>query len=91
MRLHVKAFALTVGVFCGLVMLVVAAANLFWPSYGRTFLDLAASVYPGYQPSAGIGSVLTGTIFGFIDGAIGGALFAWLYNLLSHRRPDAAA
>jgi len=86
MRLDVTALALTVGVFCGAAVLIVASANLIWPSYGRTFLDLAASVYPGYHPSSGIGSVITGTLYAFADGAIGGAVFGWLYNLLANRR-----
>jgi hypothetical protein len=90
MRLDVTALALTAGLFCGAAILIVASANLIWPSYGRTFLDLAASVYPGYHPSSGIGSVVTGTLYGFVDGAIGGAVFARLYNLLAHRRSGAA-
>ena len=85
MRFNVKALALTIGLFSGLAILIVASANLIWPSYGRTFLDLVASVYPGYHPSSGIGSVVTGTLYGFVDGAIGGGVFGWLYNLLAHR------
>jgi len=84
-RFNVKALALTIGLFSGLAILIVASANLIWPSYGRTFLDLVASVYPGYHPSSGIGSVVTGTLYGFVDGAIGGGVFGWLYNLLAHR------
>jgi hypothetical protein len=91
MRLNVTALALTVGLFCGAAILIVASANLIWPSYGRTFLDLAASVYPGYHPFSGIGSIITGTLYGFADGAIGGAVFGWLYNLLAHRRSGARA
>jgi hypothetical protein len=91
MRVDVTAFAMTVGIFCGAAILIVASANLIWPGYGRAFLDLASSVYPGYSPSSGIGSVITGTLYGLADGAIGGAVFGWLYNLLAHRRHSAAA
>jgi len=90
-RLNVKALALTVGLFWGLAFLIVASANLIWPNYGRPFLDLVASVYPGYHPSSGLGSVLAGTLYGLVDGAIGGAMFGWLYNLLAHRYSDAGA
>lgn len=83
MKINVKALAVTVGLFWGLVLLMVTSANLIWPQYGRSFVDLVASLYPGYHPSTGIGSVVTGTLYGFVDGAIGGALFAWLYNLLA--------
>lgn len=35
MRFNVKALALTIGLFCGLAIFVVASANLIWPNYGR--------------------------------------------------------
>jgi hypothetical protein len=85
MRLHVTALALTAGLLWGGAILVVGLANLIWPEYGRAFLELMASIYPGYRPATGIGSVITGTLYGLVDGAIGGAIFAWLYNLfVSH-------
>ena len=86
MRFNVTALALTAGVFWGGALLLVALANLAWPPYGRAFLDLCASIYPGYHPGAGMGSVVTGTLYGLADGAIGGAVFAWLYNLLARGR-----
>jgi len=87
MKLDIKALALTVGLFWGAAVLIVAVANLIWPGYGRAFLDLSASIYPGYRPGAGVGSVITGTLYALVDGAICGALLAWLYNLLA--RPSA--
>ena len=89
MRLSVIAVASTAGLFWGGAILVVASANLIWPSYGRAFLELAASLYPGYQPGAGRGSIITGTLYGLVDGAVSGAVFAWLYNVLAQRRPGA--
>ena len=83
MRLNVTALSLTVGLFWGASILAVGAANLMWPSYGRAFLELAASIYPGYHPGADFGSIITGTLYGLVDGAIAGAVFGWLYNLLS--------
>lgn len=91
MRLSITAFSLTAGVFWGGAMLIVAAANLIWPDYGRAFLDFCASLYPGYVPGTGTGSVVTGTLYALVDGAIGGAIFAWLYNLFAGRRPGGAA
>ena len=86
MKFDIKALALTAGLFWGVAILIVALANLIWPPYGRAFLDLSASIYPGYRPSTGFGSVITGTLYALVDGAICGALFAWLYNLLSPSR-----
>lgn len=90
MRFNVIALSVTSALIWGSAILVVATANLIWPSYGGAFLDLAAAIYPGYQPAPSVGSIVTGTVYGLVDGAIGGAVFAWLYNLLSRRFPSAA-
>jgi hypothetical protein len=81
---------MTGGVFWGGAVLAVAAANLVWPSYGIAFLELAASIYPGYHAGSGISSVVTGTLYAAVDGAVGGALFALLYNFLAPRTSDGA-
>jgi len=91
MRFNVIALSATVALFWGAAILVVASANFFWPTYGRAFLELAASIYPGYDPSPAIGSIITGTLYGLVDGAIAGAVFGWLYNLLSRQLPSSAA
>jgi hypothetical protein len=57
-------------------------ANLLWPPYGGGFLQLLASIYPGYTAEPTFGSVLNVTLYALIDGALGGLVFAWLYNLL---------
>lgn len=80
MRVDVTALALTAGLVWGAAMLAVATANLVWPHYGRAFLELVASVYPGYRPGSGAGSVAIGTLYALVDGAVGGGVFAWLYN-----------
>lgn len=91
MRFNVIALSLTAGLFWGAAVLIVAAANLIWPGYGRAFLELAASIYPGYHPGPGIGPLITGTLYGLLDGAIAGVLFGWFYNLLSRQFPNTAA
>jgi hypothetical protein len=85
MRLNVFAFAATVALIWSAAILLVAAAHAVSPGYGGAFLDFAASIYPGYRPGPSFGSVVTGTLYGLFDGAVGGALFAWLYNLLQGR------
>lgn len=84
MRFNITALAVTAALVWGGAIFVVASANLIWPPYGRAFLDLAASVYPGYHPDPGVRSVITGTLYGLVDGGGGGAVFGWLYNLLDH-------
>ena len=89
MRFRVISLALTLGMFWGAAILMVAVANLIWPNYGRAFLDLAASLYPGYHAGSGPASVITVTLYGLVDGAVGGAVFGWLYNFVAHRHSAA--
>ena len=91
MRLNVKAFAMAAGLFWTLAVLIISLANLAWPAYGRAFLELLASMYPGYSPGAGIGSVLIAAFYGLVDGVASGALIAWLYNLAAQRSVKAAS
>ncbi len=81
MRLSVKALALSFGIIWAAAVFLVGIANLIWPSYGTTFLQFAASVYPGYEVG-GFGSVIVGTLYALLDGLVAGAILAWLYNTL---------
>jgi hypothetical protein len=60
--------------------LFVGLSHLVWPSYGGSFLDVAASIYPGFHPAGGVGAIMVGTLYALLDGAFGGAVIAWLYN-----------
>ena len=80
MRFDVKALAIAAGLIWGLTMLLVGVANLMAAPYGQAFLDMAASVYPGYTAAPSFGQVILGTLYGLVDGAIAGVIFAWLYN-----------
>lgn len=81
MKLSIRGMAIGVGLVWGvLVMFGVGLANLIWPSCGQNFLEVMASLYPGYSGPAGFGQVVVGTLYGAVDASIGGALFAWLYN-----------
>ena len=91
MRINVIALAVTASLFWSGTMLLVTTAALVWPNFGRTFLEVVSSIYPGYRPGPSIGSVITGTLYAVVDGAIGGVVFAWLYNFLLRWFPGAAA
>ena len=82
MRIHITAFSLAVGLVWGAAILMVASVNLFIPTYGHAFLEWVASAYPGYYPGTGAFSLLVGTLYGWVDGMIAGALLAWIYNFL---------
>jgi hypothetical protein len=82
MKLNVKAFALTSGIVWGL--------GLFFLTWWVMALDgatgeptLIGQVYRGYNISP-MGSIV-GLIWAFIDGWVGGAIFAWLYNIIAAR------
>ena len=61
-------------------MLLLGMANLIWPPYGVAFLQLVDSVYPGYHAGQGLASVIVGTLYAILDGAVGSLVFAWIYN-----------
>ncbi len=89
MKLDVKAMALTIGLLWGAAMFLTGTANLVSDGYGEDFLDLMASVYPGYDATASFGQVMIGTLYGLLDGTVGGAVVAWLYNRLAARQLSA--
>lgn len=80
MKLLLKSLALAAGILWALAVLFVGFLNLLWPPYGKAFLDVVSSVYPGYKVTGSLGSVIVGTLYVLLDGLISGAIFAWLYN-----------
>jgi hypothetical protein len=81
MRLSVKGLAIACALLWGGCILFVGVINLIRPEYGASFLRGMSSVYPWFHGSGSFGDVLIGTVEGLADGAVGGALLAWLYNL----------
>ena len=82
MKLNIRAFALACGLLWGFGLFVIT----WWiiatggATTDPTFLG---RIYLGYRLD-GLGSVI-GLAWGFVDGLIGGAVFAWLYNWLAGR------
>jgi len=83
MKLSIRAMTLTFGLIWGGGILVLALINLAAPNYGKAVLELCSSIYPGYHVNQTPASVAVGTLYAFLDGAIGGWVFAWLYNRLA--------
>ena len=88
MKLNVKAFALTCGIIWGF--------GLFFLTWWIIAFDgitgeptMIGRLYRGYSISPG-GSLI-GFVWASIDGLIGGAVFAWLYNWLAGRFRGAEA
>jgi hypothetical protein len=88
MKLSVKGMALASGLLWGASLFITGILNLMFPRYGVAMLDMMRSMYPGYAAMSGFGAVIVGTLYALVDGAIVGALVAWLYNMFA--RPGAA-
>ena len=82
MKLDVKAFAVTVGIFWAGAICLTGMANLIWSGYGSAFLQMFASLYPGYQATGAVGDLIVGTLYALVDGAITGLIFVFIYNAL---------
>jgi hypothetical protein len=80
MKLNIRAAAMTTALVWGGGILTVGIVNLIAPSYGGRFLRMIASVYPGYHHRRSVAQVAVGTGYALVDGAVGGAMCAWLYN-----------
>ncbi len=79
MKLNIKALALACGIIWGLSLLVIAWWLMLLGQTGDGS-SLLERVYVGYEFSL-VGSFI-GLVWGFVDGLIGGAIFAWIYNKL---------
>ena len=92
-QLSGKVMALVTAILWGGCLLLVGLINLAAPAYGTDFLRMMSSVYPGLHATRTVGEVIIGTVYGFVDGAIGGYLFALLYNWIkgmsAHSTQDA--
>jgi hypothetical protein len=82
MRLNVKVFALACGLWWGFCLFLITWWIMAFdgPTKEVTAVGL---VYRGYNISP-LGSVI-GLVWAFFDALIGGAILAWLYNLLHPR------
>ena len=85
MKLSARALGFTFGVIWGLLVLLMTLAYLWTAkSYGKHFLYVLVSIYPGYSITRG-GAIL-GLCYGFVDGFIFGWLIAKLYNFFSKEK-----
>ena len=85
MRISPRALSLTLGVLWGGAMLIIGVVHAIIPSYGAGFFEVMGSVYPGFEGAGTAGDVLLGTVYGLVDGALGGLLIAWVYNFFLGR------
>lgn len=77
-KLNTKAVAFALGLMWSLGILFMSITALATEIYLHNIVDFIATVYLGYSLS--FGGVVVGMVWGFFDAAIGGFIFAWLYN-----------
>jgi len=81
MKLNLKALILASGILWALAIFLTGLGNLICAGYGDTFLQVIASVYPGYHATRSLGDVIVGSMYALFDGAVCGLIFGWVYNL----------
>lgn len=82
MNLNIKACALSFAILWGLGLFLMTWWIIAFDGTS-TETTLLSRCYRGYSFTA-IGSII-GLAWAFLDGLIGGAIFAWLYNCLHSR------
>jgi hypothetical protein len=80
-KLNTKSVALSLGIMWSLGIFFISILTLITNSYLHNVVDFLSTIYLGYSLS--FSGIVTGMIWGFFDAAIGGFVFAWLYNKLS--------
>ena len=85
MKLSLQCLIVAASLLAALCFLFIALFNLILPPYGGAFLALLTSLYVGYDPMAGAISVIAGTLYSLIAGAVAGFIFGLLYNACVER------
>ena len=81
MKLNIVAMALAIGIPWGVAMILIGWSAMY--GYANGMVQALQSVYLGFEPTW-LGG-LVGGIWGLVDGFIGGAVFAWIYNYFAKK------
>ena len=82
MRLNVKAFAMTCGILWGIALFLMTWWIIVFEG-ATTEPTFIGRFYFGYRITP-LGSLI-GLLWAGVDGLVGGAVFAWLYNRIQDR------
>ena len=80
MKWNTKRVALAGGIIWAAGMFATTIISIYTNGYAREFLNIMASIYPGYTISLA-GSVI-GAIYGFLDVFVLVYIFTWIYKKL---------
>ncbi len=81
-KLNVKASAVALGASWAICVLFLGWVSIF--GWGIKFVEMMSSIYIGFAPTF-LGGII-GAGWAFIDGAIGGAIIAFVYNAVAKKR-----
>ena len=77
-KLNVLNLAIAMGVSCAIYVVFIGIAAMF--GWGTEWVKILGSLYLGYRAS--VLGIIIGALWAFVDGFIGGAIIAWIYNKL---------
>lgn len=80
-KLNVKALAVGLGASWAICVLFLGWVSIF--GWGTKIVEIMSSVYIGFAPTF-LGGII-GAGWAFVDGAIGGAIIAFVYNIVKKR------
>jgi hypothetical protein len=75
-KISLKAAILSFGITWAIAMLFIGWVAMF--GWGIRVVDVLSSLYIGFAPTF-VGGIV-GAVWGFFDGAIGAAIFTFIYN-----------
>jgi len=83
MKFNIAAAAIAGGIGFALCLGFAGVLSMAVDGYGKAFLDIMASLYPGYKASGTVGDLVIGCFYAAVDGIIAGGGIALLYNIAS--------
>ena len=78
-KLSIRGLSLTLGLFWGIGNFIVGIMAIY--GWGQAYVNTLGSLYIGFAPTWP--GAFVGLGWAFVDGLVGGAIFAWLYNKIS--------
>ncbi len=83
MKFNVAAAAIAGGVGFAIALGSAGILGMLFDGYGSAFLEMMASVYPGYKANGAPGDLIIGCFYAATDGIIACGGLALLYNIAS--------
>ena len=85
MKLSLKSTVIAGALLKGICFIFVSLMNIILPPYGGAYLSMLMSLYPGYDPVTLPVSIILGTLYSLIGGALAGLLFGSIYNFFAEK------